>query len=253
LEGFLNTPLLTRHRHRWELTEAGTTLLADAKRILQELDATVLKVQQVGHEEAGRIVAGFSPGASSAVLSRLLPLLKTRHPEIKLVLRSLYSWEQAAAIQNRNITVGFMRGPVDNPQISSEVIRRDMMMALIPAQHPLARLKQVPVEKLARLPLILSRVFREDLDLLAARTGVKFQTALETDNILPTLSAVGAGLGFSVLPDHYAQILPKTVAARPLALTPPPTVDLVVAYRAEDARPTLSSFLAVVRDCFGRK
>jgi LysR family hca operon transcriptional activator len=253
LESLLNTSLLTRNRHRWELTEAGMALLKEAKRILHELDSTVLKVQQAGHEEAGRIVAGFSPGASSAVLSRLLPLLKARHPEIHLVLRSLYSEEQVAAILDRSITVGFLRGPVGDPQIASEVIRRDRMMALIPSRHPLARLKQVPVEKLARLPLILSRTFREDLDSLAARAGVKFNMGLETDNILPTLSAVGAGLGFSVLPDHYEQILPKTVASRPLALTPAPTVDLVVAYRSGEIRPVLASFLAVVRSCFRKK
>lgn len=250
LESLLDTPLLTRSRHHWELTEAGAVLLTEAKRILRELDAAVLKVQQAGHQEAGRIVAGFSPGAASAVLSRLLPLLKARHPEIKLVLRSLYSSEQVAAILERSITVGFLRGPVENPQIASEVIRRDRMMALIPSRHPLAKLKQVPVEKLAELPLILSRTFREDLEALAAQSGVKFQTALETDNILPTLSAVGAGLGFSVLPDHYQQILPDTVVSRRMALTPEPTVDLVVAYRVGDTRPALAAFLAVVRNCF---
>lgn len=250
LESFVGAPLLTRRKHHWELTEAGRTLLAEARRALQGLDSMVQMVQQVGHEEAGRIVAGFSPGAASAVLSRLLPLLKSCHPEIKLVLRSLYSAEQVAALKSRTINVAFLRGPVNDPDIASEIIRRDRIMALIPSQHPMARLKRVPLAKLAELPLILSRVFRDDVEALAARAGVTFRPALETDNILPTLSAVGAGLGFSLLPDHYEQILPKTVVARPLTLTPAPTVDLVVAHRAGDALPVLSVFLSVVHNCF---
>jgi LysR family hca operon transcriptional activator len=185
------------------------------------------------------------------VLSRLLPWLRLRHPQIKLVLRSLYSVEQVPALKRRSIGVAFLRGPVNDRDIASTVIRRDRIMALIPSGHPLARLQRVPPARLVQLPLILSRFFRDDVSAIALRAGVNFQTALETDNILPTLSAVGAGLGFSLLPDQYQQILPKTVAARPLALTPQPTVDLVVAHRAGESLPTLSVFLAAVRECFG--
>lgn len=250
LEQFIGAPLLIRRKHEWELTEAGKIMLAEARRALEGLDSMVQMVQQAGHQEAGRIVAGFSPGASSAVLSRLLPLLKARHPGINLVLRSLFSAEQVAALKSRTISVAFLRGPVSGREIASEVIRRDRIMALIPSDHPLARLKRVPLAKLAQLPLILSRVFKDDVTSIATRGAVTFRTALETDSILPTLSAVGAGLGFSLLPDHYEQILPESVTARPLTLSPAPTVDLVVAYRTSDNLPVLSAFLSVVRDCF---
>lgn len=252
LEQFVGAPLLTRRKHKWELTEAGEIMLAEARRALEGLDSMVQIVRQVGNQEAGQIVAGFSPGASSAVLSRLLPLLKERHPEIKLILRSLYSMEQMAALKSRTISVAFLRGPVSGREIASEVIRRDRIMALIPSGHPLAKLKRVPLRKLAQLPLILSRVFKDDISAIAARGAVSFRTALETDSILPTLSAVGAGLGFSLLPDHYEQILPASVTARPLALSPAPTVDLVVAYRTGDNLPVLSALLAAVRECFGK-
>jgi len=253
LEGMLNTPLLRRNRHRWELTEAGAVLLVEARRILADIDGAALKVQQVGNEESGRIVAAFSPGASSAVLSRLLPLLHSRHPAMQIELRSLYSVEQVAAIRARTITVGFLRGPVEDPDIASELIRRDRMVVLIPARHPLARLKSIPVENLAQVPLILPRAFRGDMQALSARTGAEFKLGLESDNVLATLSAVGAGLGFSLLPDHYRQILPSRVVARPLALAPELTVDFVVAYRLGEPRPALAQFLAVVHDCFRKR
>jgi len=63
---------------------------------------------------------------------------------------------------------------------------------------------------------------------------------------------VGAGRGFSLLPNYVSTLSPSGVAVRPLDLTWQPMIDLVVAYRKNNDRPpALCAFLNVLRSWIG--
>jgi LysR family hca operon transcriptional activator len=83
---------------------------------------------------------------------------------------------------------------------------------------------------------------------IAEQAGVHFQTVIETDNVLATLNAVGASLGFSLVPDYVQNILPSNVVAKVLDIEPPPQLDLLVAYRKNDTLPALTCLLSLLRE-----
>jgi LysR family hca operon transcriptional activator len=257
LEEMIRAPLLLRQGHHVELTAAGRSLLTEARRLLQDLESTIEATRQIASSESGSITVAFFPGSDGKVFSRITTFVSFKSGGLKLILRSLRSAEQIEALQKRAIHAGFLRGPIDDPEIAWRVLRSDTLVVVLPAGHPLAKLKKIPLAKLAGIPLVeLSRTgprrFLEAISAIAYEQGIVFQTGLKTDNMLETLAAVGAGLGFSFLPDYIVQMAPRTVITRPLAGDSIPKVDLLLAYRRDNKTPQLAKFLELVDECFAK-
>lgn len=258
LEEMVGTPLFYRDKHHVSLTEAGRIFLSEARNILSSTERAIALACRAARGEAGHINIGFVPGAEGKVFSHLLPFLREKVPDIELSLRSMTSPEQLVALASSEVDVGFLRGPVDNPEIVSEVIVRDTIVAVIPTNHPLAKSKRLSIQALAAIPLIQVSIkkapaIHEIANRLAARAGVQFKTLLDTDGIMATLNAVGAGLGFSIVPEYVRQIAPPTVAVRALDVNPVPEIELLVAHRKDNRLPALIFFLNFLHECMGPK
>ncbi len=253
LELILGVPLFYRDKHHLELTEAGRVFLRESRTILKDVEHAITLARQAARAEAGQITLGMVPGPESKVFSRAVPVLLRNYPDIQIILRSLTSPEQIVALQKKEINVGFLRGPIEDEEIASEVIMREKVVAVLPASHELGKMQRVSVTKLANLPLIqISRAIapavHDAANLIAKQAGTQFKTLLETENLLTSLNAVASGLGFSLFAEYVEQILPKGVVARPLDLDPVPELELLVAYRKDDRLPALGFFLSVLRE-----
>ena len=225
---FVGTPLFQRDKHHVKLTEAGRVFLVQARVILSTVENAIALARQAARAEIGDLTIGFVPGAEGKVFPHILPMLRTRCPGINLTLRGLTTPEQIEALRNGAI------------------------VAVVPADHELARQERVAVTQLAKLPFVLvarsiAPAVHDAAKRIAESAGVTFELVLTTDNVLGTLNAVGSGLGFSLLPDFVRQISPRTVAVRSLAIEPPPRLDLVAAYRAGNDLPALAVLLDLLR------
>jgi len=252
LEDMIGAPLFHRRKHHLELTEAGRALLEDSRRILNDTERVLTRARQIGRTEAGAIIIAMVPGPEGKMFTRVLPALLREHPDIKLTLRSLTSPEQILALCHREINLGFLRGPINDDEIASEVVLREDVVAVLPARHPLAARKRIAVADLTELPLVqmsraIAPAIHDMMNSIAASAGVRFQVLCETENILTLLNAVSAGRGFSLFSAYVEGILPKNVVVRPLALHPTPQHELLIAYRKDDTLPALAYFLGMLR------
>jgi LysR family hca operon transcriptional activator len=255
LEEAVGAVLLRRQGRRFTLTKAGQVLLEKTRAVLHDLDSVCDHVQHTSEMELGQLAVGFIPGTEWRVFPRLAPFLNDGHSGVHVVLRSLTVPEQIEALQNQSIDVAFLRGEITDPEITSEVVLADRIIAILPAKHRLAAMKRVRIADLACLPLVfLKRSIASELYdaamALAAAAGVEFRSRVETENILTSLSAVGVGLGCALVPEYLEQMLPATAVSRPLDHRPTPRVNLVMAYRKNSRQPMLGHFLSLVRDCF---
>jgi len=248
----LQTPLFRRDKHHVELTEAGQAFLPEAKSILAAVERAISLARYAALSASGRLVIGFMPGTEGAILVKVLPALHKLRPETHVLLRDLNSPDQILALRNKEIDVGFLRGPSEGPDLCWELVLVDPVIAAIPAKHPLAKLERIPIPMLSELPLIgvprdAAAIIRGLGDRIVAQSGVSFQPGPETDGITSTLAAVGAGLGFCFLPGYAERIKPPDVEVRRLEMDNPPEIELYVAYRRDDSHPGLQAFLALVR------
>jgi LysR family hca operon transcriptional activator len=193
------------------------------------------------------------PGPERRVFSYLLPLLLKHYPDIKLHLRTMTSPEQIQALQRREITAGFLRGPIDSDEIATEIYMRENIVAVLPEVHPLAEFDRIPVHLLADIPLIpishdVAPAVHNVVGEVEAQTGVKFKIGFCTENLMTSMNAVASGLGFSFFASYVEEIVPKGVVTRPIDLDPAPTLDLLFAYRKDDKLPALERLVSLVRD-----
>lgn len=254
LEDIVGTPLFYRDKHRIELTEAGRVFIEQSRKILESADRGIEMARKAARSEAGNIAIGFVPGAETVIFPCVLPPFHERYPEIQLRLVSAMAPELALALQNHMINVGFFGGPVEDPDLESEVVIRMPLIPILRADHPLALLDQIPVRKLAELPFVRPSRAKyaapnRVIDAIAADAGVSFNTSTEVDSALATVYAVASGMGFAIVPDYARQFLPATVVARRLELERDPLLDVLAVYRKDDKLPALVSFLTLLRNC----
>jgi LysR family transcriptional regulator, hca operon transcriptional activator len=251
-EVYVGTPLLRRDKHHVELTEAGRVFLTEARSILESVDRAIALVRKTAKAEAGRLTIGFVPGAEGAVFAHLLPLLRKRHPELVLTLRSLSTPDQIEALCNRAIDIGFLRGPVEVRSLMTEVVLDEEIVAVLPARHELAALDPIPPAALAGQPFVQvtrsgAPAVHDAAAQIADRAGLHLEPALETDNVLGTLNAVGSGMGFSLVPGYVRQICPPSVVVRSLEMHPQPRIELLAAFPRENQTAALVEFLSLMR------
>jgi DNA-binding transcriptional LysR family regulator len=161
--------------------------------------------------------------------------------------------EQIQALIRREITAGFLRGPLQCDEIASEIYMREDVVVVLPQSCDLARLDRVPVHLLAEMPLIpisheVAPAVHDVVGEIETRTGVKFKIGFCTENLMTSMNAVASGLGFSFFASYVDEIVPKGVVTRPIDLDPPPTLDLLFAYRKDDRLPALEKLVSLVRE-----
>jgi LysR family hca operon transcriptional activator len=253
LEGIVGAPLFLRDKHRLTLTATGRTFLPAARDILAAVEEALAQARASARDEVGTLTLGMIMGPEGLVLSNLLPRLMRRAPEIHLKLRTMTAPEQVQALLRREIMAGFTRGPIDSPDIISEVYIQERVVAVMPEAWDLARLDRVPLADLARRPLVaISSFIAPAVAALPGQLeelgGVKFNVGLVTESLMTSMNAVASGLGFCFFSEYVGELVPKGVVTRHLDLDPSPTLDLLFAYREDVHSTTLRSLIAQVQE-----
>ncbi|HYD16772.1 MAG TPA: LysR substrate-binding domain-containing protein [Candidatus Nanoarchaeia archaeon] len=253
LEEIVGTPLFNRDKRRLELTEAGRIFLKEARTLLAGTDRAINLARSAARAEAGHVTVAFISGTETIIFPRFLPLFHAKCPHVELHLLTMRPPEQLQGLHEHSIDVGILGGFISDPEIESEVIVHQKIVAVLPAKHPIARSRRLSFEQLASLPII--RPSKEGgvglchwIDDMERKTAIHFQVACEVDSVLAALNGVAAGVGFSLLPDYVEELLPLRVTSRPLRLPTAPTLDLRVAYRKDNRLPALNSFLKLLRE-----
>jgi LysR family transcriptional regulator, hca operon transcriptional activator len=128
-EEIVGTQLFHRQKCSLQLTEAGRIFLQESRRILQYTDHAIALARNAARAEAGFMTIGFVPGAEGEIFPRVLPILRGKYPDIELSLRNMTTPEQLEALQNHEINVGFLRPPIDNPDIAYETVWHESVAA----------------------------------------------------------------------------------------------------------------------------
>ncbi len=256
LEEIIGTPLFWRKKHHLQLSSAGQVFLNESRKILAQANEAIELARQAGRAESGSLTVAFPPGAEGR-FATLLHELQEHYSSVQIYLRTMQSPEQLAALRNQSLDVGFIAAPINENDIETELVARFQTLAILHASHPLAKLKRIPVTKLAALPLVrpspLSPAPIRIIEEIAKQNDVKFRTSVQVDNLLATVNAVASGAGFALVPEHVTDMLPKGVVARPLEMKTQPTLDLMMAYRKENLSPTLQLFVSTFRDHLRRQ
>jgi DNA-binding transcriptional LysR family regulator len=250
LEDELGCPLMIRSRRRVELTPAGQAFLGDVRELLGGLDEAVGTARRIHAGTAGRLRISFVGSALLSLVPEVVKRYRAARPEVEVQLRERSTEDQLRDLRAGSIDVALVPLPVDAPDLRTEVLRRERAVAALPAAHPLAALKQVPVRRLGGEPLVMFP--REQAPglhdrLLASLSGPDgppsvAQYAPEMQTII---GLVAAEIGVSLVQASVQRLALPGVTYRPVRGAP--TIELAALLPAGETLPQAREFVDLAR------
>lgn len=248
LEAEIGVALIDRSRRAIGLTEAGEVMLAESRRLLAELDASVRLVQRTGAGAVGRLRVGFVPSASNAALPPVLRRFREAHPDVELHLHELAPDALVRGTHEGRLDVSFLFGPFDDPALAQVLVAREPFVVALPAGHPLAALARVDVAALAGEAFILPARhgmpgLHAQVLALCRRAGFTPRAGQDEVWLVQTIvGLVAAGSGVALVPASAEALGRRGVVYRPLA-GDVERAELVAVWRRESAGAVLRAFV----------
>ena len=202
LEAALSVPLFDRSGRRVFLTSAGTRFVERARTILSEVQEAQAELSNVQAKEVLHV--GVLTTIAAASIQRLLRDFLRAHPGTVLELFEGTERELNNRLHGERLDLALtlerpeQRGP-------SEHLYEEGYALAIAAHHPLARRASIHVTELADEPTIV----RTRCELLSETSrfftshNVRPRLVYRTEQDERALAMVGAGLGITVMPEHY--------------------------------------------------
>jgi DNA-binding transcriptional LysR family regulator len=184
-----------------QLTEAGLELYARANRILEltaETTETMLALRGAWQRRL-RVIATTTVGIY--VVPTLLGQFHKRHPEVEVRLE-VANWERSCErLLDREADVG-IAGPHPEPFLKMEPFMDDELVVIAGPGHPLASRTGIPLEELAREPMLVREPgsgTRAAVEALFAERNIPLHRAMELSRNGAIKQVVMAGLGIGVV------------------------------------------------------
>ena len=183
LEDELGMSLFTRTPRRVILTEAGEHLLQRARKILREHDAAVAEIAELAGAEYGRLRIGSASAMfATAQLPTILERLKEKFPNAEITVSSGTSQALVDKMLHGDIDIAFVSLPVETPNIQTDLLFSDEIVAIAHPKHPLSNEKFISAATLAGEQLILGEKggnTRRMIDDFFAAANVKPNVVME--------------------------------------------------------------------------
>ncbi len=155
LEAEMGVVLFHRTTRKVELTAAGERFLVRARAILAEVDDAVAEAADVADGMLGRIAIGFTGSATYDLLPSLVRVLRADLPGIELDIHGeMLTPDQVTALADGSLDLGLLRPPVHSTAIDVQVLRRELLIAVLPEHHGLAGRDRVQLSDLRDDPFI---------------------------------------------------------------------------------------------------
>ncbi|MEG4859970.1 LysR family transcriptional regulator [Microcoleus sp. K1-B6] len=206
LEAELGFQLFRRTKRTVHLTAAGQVFFEEAGKILQQVDRAIQLGRQTSRGELGQLTIGFVSSAAHNVVPAILQAFRTQYPAVLLELHELTTHEQLQRLRFGQIDIGFVRPPVEEDGINSEIIFREPLIVALPETHPAADRAKVELRELSTEPFILfprsqAPGLYDAIVSLCQQAGFSPIAAQEAIQMQTIVSLVAAEMGVAIVPE----------------------------------------------------
>src|SRR4051794_18071593 len=224
LEREAGTTLVERGARGVSLTQAGRALVVHADAILARLNAAERELEAIASLHGGHLRLVSFPSAASSVMPLAIAEFRRRHPAVELTLEPREPDEAMACVKSGECDVALSIEPsfrpFEDPAIAKEHLVDDPMFLVMPADHPLARKRNLRLEDLADEPWVQgSTTTCPDTSILLRAcnaAGFEPRIAFYSDDYTAIQGFIAAGVGVSLIPDLALMSVRDDIAIRDL-------------------------------------
>ena len=242
LERMLGVTVVERRPGEVMLTDVGREI---ARRGEDLLIASRDLVDYARHRSGllrGRLTLGVIPSLAPYLLPRILPLVQTRFPELRLELRETQTRQLIDDIKNGVLDAAMLALPLGEPDIDAMALFEDLFLLAVPAGDPRTETARVTLEEIDQSRLILledGHCLRDQaLALCASVRGRSVAAAgFGASSLATVMQMVAGGYGVTLIPQIAAAVERRDDRVKFLRLNDPePGRTIGLAYRRTSPR-----------------
>jgi LysR family transcriptional regulator, benzoate and cis,cis-muconate-responsive activator of ben and cat genes len=155
LEATLGFALFYRSTHDVRLTDAGRRFYDGSLDIVGTLRDTIATASRVAKGNIGHIRIAYMTFAGLNILPTALTEYRKLFPELAVSLSYQPTQDQRISLVRGEIDVGLMLGPFKHSEFDVLNVASECLYVAMPAQHPLARKKEVSVSDFSEEPMVM--------------------------------------------------------------------------------------------------
>lgn len=252
----LDIDLFERQGRKVRLTPAGERLVEHGRALNAQWESAFSDIAAAASQLCGPVVVGSFPTALPAVVAPALAAVRAEHPQLRPMMKELYSGQILAALESGAIDVGLFvadeaTSRVDDHRVEVRGLMDDPIDLLVPRDHPFARRAAVPLVEARREEWITGRPDQDSYQELSAATravGYAPRSAHVAQELTAVAGLVAAGFGIAAVPRIATTVTHSAVVQRPLAGPHVPHRRILLAVRAGSAdNPRVAATLEALR------
>lgn len=224
LEHELKAELFERFGSRISLTTAGGIFAGYAENLLDLRRQAQNAINELETSPRGELVIAANEATCIYVLPSVFAEYKTQFPGVQLQVNRSYGSRVVEAVMENVADFGLTQLPVLEKRAQIVEIHRDEILAVVPANHPLANKESVTCEDIAPYQLLLPQtgITRTRLNAWFESVDSEIRVSMELDSSETMKRFVMAGLGVSFLAasNFKREVDEGTLKAIPLAPEP---------------------------------
>lgn len=204
LEEDLGTTLFLRGKRKLQLTDDGVLLLRRAMQILDLSEKTRQEILARKNEVTGTLYLGLVEGRAPYLVARWIAEFRKKYPLVRYHLWNGSSDDVLLRLNQGLVDLAVIAAPYDTEHLSGFSVGEEPWVAIIPSDHPLAKLpgEQVSLQALVGQPLIVpSRKSRiQAIIQWFGAIDAEPDILCEMSNYLDAVALSEQGVGISIFP-----------------------------------------------------
>ncbi|WP_409436298.1 LysR family transcriptional regulator [Mycobacterium sp. SMC-14] len=246
LENLVGAKLLERTTRKVTLTPAGEAFLEGARTALTALDEAASAARRAARGLAGTLRLGYVPGAALELTPFILSEFAERHPDVSVEMQEFPVHDSSAGLASGATDVAFVRLPKGIPNIETEVLFVDPVVAMVASSHHLVGRGSVSARELVADPITngdtLDEAYRAFWCLEAARDESTKARFVPINSITEEAQLVAAGAAIAVTSAVVMHHMPMP-GVEFLEINDWPGSAIALAWHRDERSPLVTQFL----------
>jgi DNA-binding transcriptional LysR family regulator len=208
LEEQIGFELFFRDHGRMVPTQDALLLFEEVDLSLGSIERVYSLVRDIADYRIGQLRMVAPPSFSEGVLPDIVNRFLQHFPKVRLTIDSRSIETSKAMIATRAVDFGFMKLPLERPDLHYERVVVSETVCVVAADNPLSKQASITPKMLQGQPLILlglGRATRSQIEAEFARAGVRPEVRLETHTVGSACAMAARGLGIALVNELLAK------------------------------------------------